>query len=293
MPLAKPALAKFTAKHPQCEQLFSSFIPLLEAQEQLADSLPPLELPVFDETMLAEGRPWLEGHLPALLDEPFLEKGPAFLAAAVGCGFPAIRNAAAELGAFLTANPGACRELVEPALSRQLNKVRQWAAAYKQDETAATVMASHLAGTAARRAARAAASLELSFSGWVSPLCPICGSRPHGASLREKEGQRFLQCSLCRHEWRFSRTTCPACLQDSPQEIDIYYVEGTKQMRAELCKCCNHYLLCVDPREFIDNLPIEVYLLCMMPLDLLMQEKKCIPIPMAKKKMLTPRAVSK
>lgn len=284
MPSAKSALTRLAAQHPHCEQLLTSFFPLLAAQEHLAESLAPLELPVFDEHALAGGKAWLDGCLSQLLDAPFLAEAPSCLAEAAAEGFPVIKKAVTALGAFLAKNTQACRELAELGLKKRLNKVRAWSAAYEQDETAATVMASHLAGAAARRAARAAASLQLSFPGWSSALCPVCGSRPHGASIKGKEGKRYLQCSLCRHEWLFSRTTCPVCLQNSPQDIELYYLEGSKQLRAEVCKPCSHYLLCADTREFADDVPVELHLLCMMPLDLLMQEKKFIPVPQPKKK---------
>jgi FdhE protein len=116
---------------------------------------------------------------------------------------------------------------------------------------------------------------------WAQGHCPICGSRPHGTSLREKEGKRFLQCSLCRHEWQFSRTTCPACGQDSPQEIELFFLENVRQQRAEVCKICKHYLLCVDMREMGDDTPLKILLLCMTHLDLLMQEKEYIPVTLA------------
>jgi FdhE protein len=162
------------------------------------------------------------------------------------------------------------------AVRQKLSKIAQWAEKYGQDEALVTLMAAHLGGAAARRAAWAAQKMTLPL--WSEPLCPICGGRPHGSSIKGKEGKRYLHCSLCRHEWLFSRTTCPACRQDSPQEAELFFFEDSKQMRAEVCTICKHYLLCVDTRELLDDTPVELFLLCMMPLDLLMQEKKYIPL---------------
>jgi FdhE protein len=95
--------------------------------------------------------------------------------------------------------------------------------------------------------------------------------------LRGKEGKRWLQCSLCGHEWIFSRTSCPLCGQDSPKDLPLFFLEHNPRERAEACRRCGRYLLGIDMREFIDAVPPELLLLCMTPLDLLVQEKGFVP----------------
>ena len=105
----------------------------------------------------------------------------------------------------------------------------------------------------------------------------MCGSPAHATCLRGKEGRRFLQCSLCRHEWRFSRSVCPSCAQESIQNLLVFHLDGKPEERAEACDACKRYLLGQDQRELADAVPLELAVLCMLPFDLMMQEKGYLP----------------
>lgn len=282
MSSVKSSSIRLAAKYPHSEALLESFTPLLEAQEELAKTLTPPLLPPLDKEAFASGRAWLADCDVAdevFLDQPFLENAPELLCKAAAAGFPAVSEAALALGRFLSENPEHCRELAMFHIKGNIGKVRAWSERHGQDEPTATLLAVHLGGAAARRVALEAAAEKL--PPWSRATCPVCGRRPHGAAIRGKEGKRWLQCSLCRHEWIFSRTTCPVCLQDDPQKTELFFIEASQQLRAEVCTECGHYLLCADTREMADDMPLELLLLCMMPLDLLMQEKKFIPVPRA------------
>ena len=86
-----------------------------------------------------------------------------------------------------------------------------------------------------------------------------------------------MQCSLCGHEWEFSRTSCPMCRQDSPKEMRLFFFEQNQRERGEACNLCKRYLLSVDMRELADDIPLELLLLCMMHLDAVMQENGFVP----------------
>lgn len=283
MPIAKPVIERLEARYPHSAELLHAFVPLLDAQEELAKGLTPPLLPPLALEAFASGTAWLPASGVAedvLLDAPFLLNAPMTLAEAAARGFESISETALALGAFLADNQDACRELALLRIRGRTEKVRPWAEKYAQDEAAATLLAVHLGGAAARRAGLAAEAEGMPQ--WTYGTCPVCGSRPHGASLKGKEGKRWLQCSLCRHEWIFSRTTCPVCLQHAPEKTKLFFFEDNRNLRAEVCADCGHYLLCADVRDMADAVPVELLLLCMMPLDLLMQQKKHIPVPNAK-----------
>ncbi len=283
MPIAKAVVSRLARQHPHSAALLKAFVPLLETQDALAAELPALELPPLDNASFAQGKAWLSAESTAekvYFDDAFLKAAPKKIASAAARGLPEIKEQIRALGAFLSKNPDECRKLALYRIKGSERALNAWAKKHGQDENAAALLGMHLTAAAARRVERAAASRVL--PSWNHGHCPICGGRPHGGSLRGKEGKRFLHCSLCRHEWAFSRTTCPACGQDSPQEIGLYFLENVKQQRAEVCNVCKHYLLSVDMRELLDDTPTELFLLCMMPLDLLMQEKEYMPVSLAK-----------
>lgn len=267
------------ALHPHSEGILRAFVPLFEAQEALADTLPAPELPPLDQAAFALGRPWMPvqgGEGAVYLDDAFAEAAPGAIGAAALQGFPDRREEICALSALLDGEKRLCRELAALGLEGRRGKVDAWAKKRGQNSDITALYAMHLAAAAAKRVEKA--TRERVLPAWNSEYCPVCGSRPHGSFLRSKEGRRSLQCSLCRKEWAFSRTTCPACGQNDPRELTLFFHEDVKYERAEVCNKCGHYILSVDTRELSDDAPPELYLLCMAPLDLLMQERGHRPV---------------
>ncbi len=269
--------AEFLAeKYPHCAELLKTFTPLLEAQRSLAGSLPPPVLPPLESNSFLQGKAWLRPETATLgvyLDEAFLDAAPGAvkqLAKAV----PQRRKELAELGKFLKKERGDCRKLIALPLTGKAHRMPYWAKTRGLDKDAAALFGTQLARAAALRVAKAAAAHLLS---WDKGWCPICGSMPHAACLKDKEGRRFLQCSLCGHEWRFSRTSCPVCGEERPEKLELFFFEGDPQARVEGCATCLRYLPVPDLRAAAEEIPLELLALCLMPLDLLVQEKGFSP----------------
>lgn len=282
MNIPKTVVKRLAGQHPYSKALLKAFVPLLDAQDTLAETLPAAPLPELDRSAFALGRAWLPAHCaePSLYFDPaFLKTAPKKIASAAARGFPERKEELRALGAFLAKDSSACLDLATLGLRGADRKISGWAKKHGQDAELSALFARQLAGAAARRVAVAARAVVL--PPWNKNVCPICGSRPHGSSLRGKEGKRYLQCSMCRTDWIFSRTTCPLCEQDSPGELPLFFLENAVSQRAEGCDRCKRYLLGVDMRELTEDTPLELLLLCMMPLDLLMREKGYAPGPEA------------
>lgn len=278
MTIDKALIRSLVKSHPHSASLLKAFLPLLEAQNALVQELPELVPPSLDRDAFAQGKAWfsIRSEDPAiLLDEPFVRSAPKKIAQAIANGLPNLKDEARTLGKMLTDNPHLCRELVFLHLAGRANKIKSWAKKHAQHAETAALFAAHLAATAARRFARVAAQSEL--PAWSQGHCPLCGSPAHATCLRGKEGQRFLQCSLCRHEWRFSRSVCPVCAQESIQDLLVFHLEDKPEERAEACDKCKRYLLGLDQRALAENVPLELIVLCMLPLDIMMQEKGYVP----------------
>ena len=108
---------------------------------------------------------------------------------------------------------------------------------------------------------------------WPKGYCPICGSPPGLSLLRGSEGQRWLRCSLCAHEWRFARLVCPLCEHEGPKQMELYFVAGSEHDRAEVCHACKCYLLSVDLRQRAHEFVPDVAEIGLLHLDMLAQEK--------------------
>lgn len=84
---------------------------------------------------------------------------------------------------------------------------------------------------------------------WWRGYCPICGSEPFMAELKE-EGARFLVCSSCGYEWRFKRLQCPFCEHEEPKGSKYFYAEKEgKAYRIDVCEKCRRYIKTIDTKE--------------------------------------------
>ena len=113
---------------------------------------------------------------------------------------------------------------------------------------------------------------------WKKGYCPICGSFPVLSYLKGVEGQRWLICGLCSHEWRFMRTQCPFCENEDTEESEFCFVEDRTYERAEMCHQCKRYLLSIDLRKYPYELVPEVAVAAAMYLDVLAQQKGFLPM---------------
>ena len=107
---------------------------------------------------------------------------------------------------------------------------------------------------------------------WFKGYCPICGSWPAISFLKE-EGQRWLKCSFCSHEWRFIRTECPFCENDDFDTMRRFFSEEREFERVEVCDKCKRYVVSLDLRERADDPVMEVAALGLVYLDILAQDK--------------------
>ena len=113
---------------------------------------------------------------------------------------------------------------------------------------------------------------------WLKGYCPLCGSFPELSFFRGDEGQRWLRCSLCGHEWRFMRTKCPFCENDDQEKMELYFVEDREHERAELCYKCNRYIVNIDTRKCAEEVVTEVAAIGILYLDILAQGKGFLPV---------------
>lgn len=84
---------------------------------------------------------------------------------------------------------------------------------------------------------------------WRRGVCPMCGSEPVMARLDNKDGQRFLACSLCRTEWSFDRLRCPFCESDDQPRLRYFNMDDDEAYRVDCCDHCQRYLKTIDERR--------------------------------------------
>ena len=83
---------------------------------------------------------------------------------------------------------------------------------------------------------------------WGKGYCPVCGSPP-AISILRGEGERFLFCSFCDHEWHSQRIYCPFCENKDQKTLHYFFSEEEEEYRVNVCDKCKRYIKTVDTRE--------------------------------------------
>ena len=123
---------------------------------------------------------------------------------------------------------------------------------------------------------------------WRRTNCPLCGGPPNMSILRriwdESEyiqahgGRRFLRCSSCATEWSYKRVSCHTCGCEEPDELVVLRDPARPHERADACRRCNTFLLCLDTGELADIPDPDVAVLTMLPLALQARRQGFAPL---------------
>lgn len=90
---------------------------------------------------------------------------------------------------------------------------------------------------------------SLNLEAWLRGECPLCGSPPQIAQLRDEGGKRYLQCPLCGCQWRWERIACPYCSNKDFDSLHYLYSEEEEAYRVDLCDHCKGYIKTIDSRK--------------------------------------------
>jgi FdhE protein len=104
--------------------------------------------------------------------------------------------------------------------------------------------------------------------------CPRCKSLPLLGVLRPEGdgGKKFLQCSLCAHEWDFLRILCAHCGETREEKLSVHTADQFPHIRIETCDTCKHLLRTIDLTKDGNAVPM-VDDLAMIPLTLWAEER--------------------
>jgi FdhE protein len=113
----------------------------------------------------------------------------------------------------------------------------------------------------------------LDLEGWLKGECPLCGSAPQMAQLRDEGGKRYLQCSFCSCQWRWERIACPSCNNRDLNSLHYIYAEEEEAYRVDLCDQCKGYIKTVDSRKLDYEPYLDLEDIVTIHLDILAVEK--------------------
>jgi FdhE protein len=125
-----------------------------------------------------------------------------------------------------------------------------------------------------------AESFSTSLQGlvWRKGYCPFCGSFPELSVLKGAEGQRWLRCALCGHEWRFMKMVCPFCENSDHERMGFSYIPDRPYEGVEICARCRRYLLGIDLRRGGEDGVLDTVATGLLRMEILAQEAGFLPM---------------
>ncbi len=268
------ALTQAEKDTPALANLFHAFGELLAetaAFKAELESATDLEIPPADPDRFRQGVP-VSSKESMRVSSAELAMAAARLLPVMQRGFPKINAELERLAGALNQGAQDGADLVQAFLKGQTDRVERIAKelniAPPVLEFAVTTCVKPFVEKMVERVVPLADELQ-----WLKGYCPICGSWPQMGFIRDKEGQRWLRCSFCAHEWRFTRVACPFCETDDHDKLEILYAEERPSERVELCHACRRYLVSIDARDRIAEPIPEVAVLGLVHLDILAQDR--------------------
>lgn len=276
------------ANNPQSKHIITAFKPLFLARERLVQNsrIKMVDPSSINMERLRQGVPCIRQTRFFFEDDPW-EKISLEVASAIREGFPAL-----EEDAWLLESKIRCRGIqLFDAYQEFPASMDSAMVQFSNEASIKTEVTGLLLGTLTRILLQAkAGTLRAILEGtdWDKGYCPVCGAHPTIAIIREKITQKWLHCSQCGCEWRFSRMACPGCEQESAGGLDYFYLQEREQETAFTCPSCKRYLITLNHISDLGDHDRDVTAMSLVHLDFIMQEKGMIPMTWCAWNVLSP-----
>lgn len=260
-------------QNPQSGEILKAFEPIIIKQRQLAasSSFRNLDCSLIDKEKLKAGVP-VSRQINLFLPEESLKEIAVSMAAAVAEGMPQLAENIDRIVGLIQKGKINPEDYFKTPAEGENDKAAGWAEDLKiSSSNAAFLMALVSRVVLEQRAIEIEAALK--DLDWDKGYCPICGSFPSIALIEEKGGRRFLHCSSCGHDWRFTRIICPYCENEAPKGMDYFYIENKTQEAAFICDKCKKYLITLYRVGDLLSRDMDVSAISLIHLDMIMQGK--------------------
>jgi FdhE protein len=275
----KKTVAKIKKEMPSLAVILNTYGKVFAERAKLKEELPVLlnvRISSPDPLRFSQGMTLMnEGIFPLSTDS--MEKVTDRMIPVLARAFPKIRPVLRKLKMALKKNQLDLKDCMKRMLNGRDDIISQTASRLETDPLTLKFILGQLFKPLVEKQAESLRSVIKNIT-WKKGYCPVCGSLPALSYLKGEEGQRWLICGLCSHEWRFMRTQCPCCETEDPKKSELCFVEDRDYERAEMCHQCKRYLVGVDLRKYPYEFIPEVAVAVMMYLDVLVQEKGFLPM---------------
>jgi len=265
-------------QNPHSSELLKAFGPVIAKQRQLTDSitLSKLNYSAIDKEKLRAGVSVIQQITLFSPDDPLKEIALS-LAEAVKVGMPKLSGEMDRLSDLIAKGKLRLADYFEAHPGEEDKAMAGWENNLKISPSNASFLLSLVACVLLERRAKEATEALREFA-WEKGYCPICGEFPSIALIEEEGGKRFLHCSSCGQDWRFTRVVCPYCEKEASKEMDYFYVENKTQESAFVCDKCKKYLVTLYRAGRLHARDLDISAISLVHLDMIMQDKGYEPM---------------
>jgi FdhE protein len=265
-------------QNPHSSELLKAFGPIIARQRQLTDSiaLPKLDYSSIDKEKLKAGVPVIQQINLFSPDDPLKEIALSLISV-VKEGMPTLAVELDRLSDLISKGKLRLADYFESHACDENKSMEGWQNNLKISPSNATFLLSLVARVLLERRAKEITETMGEFA-WEKGYCPVCGEFPSIALIEEEGGKRFLHCSACGQDWRFTRVVCPFCEKEASKEMDYFYVENKTQESAFVCDKCKKYLVTLYRAGRLHARDMDISAISLVHLDMIMQEKGYEPL---------------
>ncbi|MRR17237.1 MAG: formate dehydrogenase accessory protein FdhE [Deltaproteobacteria bacterium] len=277
-PVMDQIIDRAIEQNPHTAELLKAFGPIINRQRALtgAIALPKVDYSSLDKEKLRAGVSVIQQINLFSPQEPFKEVALS-LAESVKKGMPALAGEMGRLSDLIAQDKLRVADYFKKDPNLENRTLDRWCRDLNVFPSNATFLLSLVARVLLERRAMEATAAVGEFT-WEKGYCPICGDFPSIALIEEEGGRRFLHCSSCGQDWRFTRVVCPYCEKETPREMDYFYVENKTQESAFVCGQCNKYLITLYRAGRLLARDMDISAISLVHLDMIMQEKGYEPM---------------
>jgi len=265
-------------QNPENKEIIKAFAPIITRQRQLVEeiSLKKPDYSLIDKNKLKAGVP-VSSQMDLILPEDPLKDVALRLATAVKEGMPAIAENIDKISTFIQEGKIKPLDFFKAPVNGEANAIGGLSKKLEISPSNASFLMSLVVRVVLEKRAREIMETLGAFD-WEKGYCPICGEFPSIALIEEEGGKRFMHCSSCGHDWRFTRVICPYCEHEAENGMDYFYIEKKTQESAFVCDKCKKYLVTLYRAGSLFARDMDVSAISLIHMDMIMQKKGYEPM---------------
>ncbi len=274
----KNIIARALEQNPENKEIIKAFAPIITRQRQLVKeiSLQKQDYSRIDKSKLKAGVP-VSSQMDLILPEDPLKEVALLLATAVKEGMPNIADSIDKISALIQEDKINPFDFFKAPVKGETNVIGGMSKKLQISPSNTSFLMTMVVRVVLEKRARDIMEVLGAFE-WEKGYCPICGEFPSIALIEEEGGKRFLHCSSCGQDWRYTRISCPYCEKETRKDMEYFYVENKTQEAAFVCDQCKKYLVTLYRAGKLFARDMDISAISLIHMDVLMQNKGYAPM---------------